>query len=159
MDRTQSRRRAALASAAAAVLLASAPLDAAVAGLGENAATIARDHSALHGRTLTVTSTVQYEVHESISGDGTRVREFAVPGGAVFAVRFEGRHLPDLGVLLASHYDEYLAAARSHRGGHHHFAISTPSLALEIVRAPRGFTGSARLPGALPAGVSPQELR
>jgi hypothetical protein len=159
MDRTNSRRRAALAAAAAVVLLTGAPLGVAFAGLGESAATIARDHAALHGRTLTVTSTAKYEVHESLASDGTRVREFALPGGPVFAVRFEGRHLPDLGVLLASHYAEYLAAARTHRGGHHHFAISTPTLSLEIVRGPRGFTGSARLPDAMPAGVSPQELR
>jgi len=159
MDPTHFGRRAALTAGVAVVLLAGAPLGVAFAGLGESTATIARDHAALRGRTLTLTSTAKYEVHESIAGDGTRVREFARPGGPVFAVRFEGRHLPDLGVLLASHYAEYLAAARAHRGGHHRLTISTPTLSLEIVRGPRGFTGSARLPDALPAGVSPQELR
>jgi hypothetical protein len=106
-----------------------------------------------------VTTTPAYEVHETRTADGTRLREFVNPAGRVFAVTWSGRFQPDREQLLASHYSEYLAAARHQRGNHHVVAVSTPGLVLTIVQLPRGFSGSAHVPALVPAGVKPGELR
>jgi Protein of unknown function (DUF2844) len=100
-----------------------------------------------------------YEVHETRTADGTRVREFVNPGGRVFAVTWSGRFQPDLEQLLASHYPEYVAAARHQRGSHHVLSVSTPGFVLNVVQLPRGFSGNAHLPALVPAGVKPEEVR
>jgi len=117
------------------------------------------DREALNGSPNTVTSTSAYEVHETRTPDGTRLREFVNAGGRVFAVTWSGRFQPDLEQLLASHYPEYLAAAGHRRGSHHVVSVSTPGLVLSIVQLPRGFSGAAHVPSLVPPGVNPEELR
>ena len=132
---------------------------AAHAGLGEPRESVARDHAALQGSTLTVTSAAAYEVHETVISDGTRVRQFVAPAGTVFAVAWSGRSLPNLQVLLAQHYPEFVAAAAAHRGSHHVLEISTPGLVLNVTKLPRASSGYAHVPALLPANASVQELR
>ena len=129
------------------------------AALGESRASVQADREALNGSSTIVTTTATYEVHETRTADGTRLREFVNPGGRVFAVTWSGRFQPDLEKLLASHYPEYLAAAGHRRGGHHVVSVSTPELVLSIVQLPRGFSGSAHVPSLVPPGVKPEELR
>ncbi|MBS0394709.1 MAG: DUF2844 domain-containing protein [Proteobacteria bacterium] len=148
-------RRALSRTVALAALLATTS---AWAGLGEPVASVARDHAALHGTALNSAASAGYEMHESVLADGTRVRQYAVPGGRVFAVSWQGRQLPDLKVLLASHYDAYVAAARAHVGGHHVFSLATPDVAMYVMRRSRDVEGSAHVPALVPAGVAVAEL-
>ena len=87
------------------------------------------------------------------------MRQYASHGGTVFAVAWSGRSLPDLSIVLAKYFDDYVAAAAAHHGNHHVLTVTTPQFVISVVKHPRGLTGSAHLPGLLPAGISPQELR
>lgn len=130
------------------------------AGLGEARDSVQRDHLALGGSTLTVTSRDAYDIHETTTADGARVRQYVSRAGTVFAVGWSGRTQLDLKTLLASHYDEYVVAARVPHGANHHvFTATTPGMVISVVKHPRGFTGTAYIPAAVPAGVSAGELR
>ncbi len=154
-DRSATRRALPRVLVLAAMLAAGS----AWAGLGEPVASVARDHLALHGTAQSSTAGAGYELHETVLADGTRVRQYAVPGGRVFAVRWQGRQQPDLKVLLASHYDAYLAAARAHAGSHHVLSVSTPEVELYVMRRSRGFEGGAQAPALVPAGTTVADLR
>jgi Protein of unknown function (DUF2844) len=150
-------RDAALLLLALGVVLA-AP--AAYAGLGEASDSILRDHVAFGGSSLTVTSLAAYDVHETATTDGARVRQYVAHDGTVFAVGWSSRTQVDLRTLLAGHYDAYVAAASVPHGANHHvFSATTPGMVISIMKHPRGFTGAAYVPAAVPAGVSTGELR
>lgn len=138
-----------------AAVFALAP--AAQAGLGETVDSVARDHAALRGAALQVTPAASWDVHEITTAEGSKIREYAGKDGMVFAVAWQGR-MPDLHVLLASHYGEYEAATMKH-ANHRVLSISTPGLVLDAMKLPRGFTGSAHVPALLPAGTNPAGLR
>jgi hypothetical protein len=87
------------------------------------------------------------------------VREYAAPGGMVFAVGWDGPAMPDLRQTLGAHYDEYLAAAHANQGGHHHLAAQRGDLVLVSNGHMRAFAGRAYLASAVPPGVSLEELR
>jgi len=129
------------------------------AALGEPDGSVMRDRDALRAGDLTVTRMPAYERHEMTTADGVRIREYAAPGGAVFAVTWSGRIQPDLKTMLGPYYADYQAATTRHRGGHHVLVVSTPGLRMRIVKLQRGFVGSARVPALTPAGVDPHELR
>ena len=143
-----------LACTAAVLALAAAP---AHAGLGESVDSIARDHAALRGASLHVTPAANWDLHEITTAQGTRVREYSSKSGTVFAVTWRGR-MPDLHVLLASHYAEYQAATEARPANRRVLSIATPGLVMDAMKLPRGFTGSAHVPGLLPAGTSAQDL-
>ncbi len=132
---------------------------AAYAGLGEPVESVQRDHAALRGTTLSVTPMVSYDLHETTTVDGIRLRQYASRTGTVFAVAWSGPALPDLKLVLGKSYDAYVAAASAHRGSHHVMNIATPELVLNITKHSRGFTGHAHLPALLPAGTTADELR
>jgi hypothetical protein len=100
-----------------------------------------------------------YDMHEITTANGGRVREYVTRGGTVFAVTFSGRTMPDLRAVLGSHYRDYAAATSTRRTNHKVFAISAPGLVMEVVKLPRGITGSAHVPLLLPTGVSARDLR
>ena len=157
----RSRVARALRTAEAGVLLiafALAPLEAAQAALGENIASLARDHEALRA-TLLVTPMQGYDVHQLVSASGVTVREYATHTGHVFAVTWSGMQVPDLKVLLGTYFERYVLLARSHRTGHHVLSINTPDLVMTSIRIQRMATGQAYVPGLLPSGVSRRELR
>jgi hypothetical protein len=148
-------RRAGFSLAVLGLLLAAS----AQAGLGEPVASVQKDHLALHGVTLAVTPQDAFDVHETTTADGGFVRQYASKAGTVFAVAWSGRTLPDLGVVLGKHYDEYLAAAKTRRGSHHMLSVSSPEVVMSVARLPRGFMGSAHVPTLLPPGVTSQDIR
>jgi len=129
----------------------------ALAALGADASSVARDQEALKGA-LTVTPAVGYEIHELKISSGV-VREYLAPGGLVFAVSWQGRRAPDLRQLLGAYFERHAAEARAHRTGHHVLSIETPDLVVSAVRYQRGFQGRAVLPALIPAGVTRAELR
>ena len=143
-----------------ALLLASVFIAApeARAALGADAASIAADQVQLRAA-LKVTAHPLYEVHELVLPTGTIVREYAVPGGAVFAIGWNGRSMPDLQQVLGAHYPAYLAAASENQAGHHHMAAQRADLVVVSTGRMRAFAGHARLESAVPAGVSIDELQ
>jgi hypothetical protein len=155
LEAAPARRRA----ATALIVLGSLLAPTAYAGLGEAVDSVQRDHVALHGTTLAVTPMQAYDLHEITTADGTRVRQYVSRSGTVFAVAWSGRSMPDLHVLLAQHYEQYLAAATAHRGSHHVLNVATAGLVLNVTKLPRASTGSAHVPALVPAGTSVQELR
>jgi hypothetical protein len=132
---------------------------AAQAGLGERVESVPRDHAALRGAALKVTPMANYDLHEITTANGDRVREYVSGDGTVFATTWSGHSMPDLKVVLATHYAEYVAGAQAHRAGHHVFSMDTDGLALRVVKLPRGLAGSARVPALVPAGMSVQDIR
>jgi hypothetical protein len=133
-------------------------MPAAQAGLGEPAASVPRDHAALHGTALTVTPTHAYDLHE-ITTPETRVREYVSRTGTVFAVTWSGRATPDLSVVLGARYSAYAKVAAPRRGGHKVYAVATDDLVLHVTKLPRGFVGEAHAPSLLPAGVTAGDIR
>jgi hypothetical protein len=135
-----------------------APLEAALAALGENIGSLARDHEALRA-TLLVRPMHGYDVHEMVSASGVTVREYATQAGNVFAVTWSGTQVPDLKVLLGAYFERYVVLAQTHRRGHHVLSINTPDLVMTSIRIQRMAAGQAYVPSLLPSGVSPGELR
>jgi hypothetical protein len=129
----------------------------ALAALGADATSVARDREVLKGA-LTVTSAPSYDIHELRVPSGV-VREYLAPGGQVFAVTWHGPRAPDLRQLLGAYFQRYAAEARAHRTGHHVLSIQTPDFVVSVVRFQRGFQGRAILPALAPAGVPLDEVR
>ncbi|MDE1924549.1 MAG: DUF2844 domain-containing protein [Gammaproteobacteria bacterium] len=128
------------------------------AALGGDEASIAADSNAMRG-TLAAKPMQAYEVQEIAGPHGGVVREYADRRGRVFAVAWQGNRMPDLAQLLGTYYDRYLAAASLHRSGHHLVVLRAPDLVVSVVRYQRSAFGHAYLPGRVPAGVLPAELR
>jgi hypothetical protein len=131
---------------------------ASLAALGGDPASITADQAHLKA-SLSVTPHPLYSVHELISSTGTTVREYAAPDGAVFAIAWNGPAMPDLRQTLGAYFADYIAAARANQGGHHHLAATSADLVVQSAGHMRAFAGRAYLAGAVPAGVSIDELR
>ena len=145
--------------AGAALTLGLLLAGAARAGLGERVESVAQDHATLRGVALRVTPMANYQLHEITSEHGGRVREYVSPDGQVFATTWSGPAMPDLKVVLAGHYPEYMANAQARRGSHHVFSMSTDRMVLRVVKLPRGIAGSARVPALVPPGVAVEDIR
>jgi hypothetical protein len=145
------------ALAVAASLGLGLPL-AASAALGGDTASVLGDQQAL-GATRAVIPGALYTLHELHAADGVLLREYADASGRVFALSWQGPHVPDVTHLLGAAADRYLAAAKGGRGGHHVMTIREPDLEVSLLRLPRGWRAHALLPMALPLGVSRGDLR
>ena len=129
------------------------------AGLGESVAQISRDGLRLKAGAAQITRGLAYDRHALRTANGVQVLEFAGRDGQVFAVSFSGPAMPDLKVLLGNRYSEYAAAVHPSPSTHKIYTHTSGTLELSIVKLPRGFTGSAFVPGAVPAGVNPRDLQ
>ena len=128
------------------------------AALGASAATVEADQAHLSGSLRSI-ELAGYELHEIQAATGTVVREFAVPGGPVFGVTWEGPFLPDLRQLLGASWDAYVHAVRAKRRGRGPLLIQLPDLVFESAGHPRGFHGRAFVPQLVPDGVSTEAIR
>jgi hypothetical protein len=79
------------------------------ASLGDRAASVAADGLALSDSQPSVAAHDRYAVH-TLSSQSVTVREYVSESGVVFAVAWNGRHPPDLSLLLGTHYPEYASA-------------------------------------------------
>ena len=148
-----------LATSLGSFLITLAAMPGAQAALGGDVKSVLRDHATLQTEDR-VTSMDQYELHEAVRSDGSRVRQYvSVATGRVFRISFQGPQSPTLSALLGEFNARYLAAARAHRGGHHVLTINEPDLVLTILRTPRGWQGQAYLPQAVPAGLDGGAVR
>ena len=131
---------------------------AALASLGDAETTVATDAQQLRG-SVKSTAHATYRLHEIQLPSGTILREFAAPGGNVFAVSWRGSSIPNLRQALGRYFDEYVAAAGTKHAGHTHLQIQQDDLVVQSNGHMRAFTGRAYLPQTVPAGTSLEELR
>lgn len=128
-----------------------------IAALGGDAATVAADQAHINGK-LVVSHSKKYTVHEIEAPSGTVVREFTSPAGIVFGVAWSGPTMPDLRQVLGPYFDQYIGAAaqRNRRGP---VLIEQPGLVVQSGGHMRAFFGRAYVPGAVPQGVTMDEIR
>jgi hypothetical protein len=143
---------------ASVLVLASFASYAAHAALGESKASVQADAVQLSG-SVRVTQHPTYQVQEIQLPSGTKLREFAAGDGKVFAVAWRGPAPPNLKQALGQYFDNYVAAAKVNRLGHHHLEISGSELVVHAAGHMRAFTGVAYLPQALPGGFDLGELQ
>ena len=130
----------------------------ACAALGEPESSIPGDVQHLKGSIKSMVRT-NYRVHEIQLPSRTVLREFAAPGGNVFAVTWSGPAIPDLQQALGRYFDVYVTAAQAKHGDRRHFQIEQSEFVMQSSGHMRAFSGRAYLPQALPPGVSPDEIR
>jgi len=146
------------------------------ASLGGSLDSIESDRKALSGRLSSMDSAgaPTYSVQE-IHRDGTRIQEYALPSGTVFAVSWRGPSEPDLSVLLGSFFDEYHQSVSeqnrssnrtgnptsdrtARRRGRSTRVIRTDHMVLERSGHMRDVRGMAYLPELMPKGIHPEDL-
>jgi hypothetical protein len=89
---------------------------------------------------------------------GTTIREYATASGQVVAYTWSGPTMPDLHKLLGARFESFQAGAAtslSRHAGH----VEQGDFVVESGGQMRSYIGRAWLPGALPAGVSIDDLR
>ena len=128
------------------------------AALGGDVSSIQADRARLQASERII-PTQKYTVHEMQTARGTLIRQFASPGGTVFAVSWQG-FAPDLEQLLGTYFDEYVQAVQAQPGrrarGIH---IDTGDLVFESGGHMRFVTGRAFLRSKMPSGVSSDQVR
>ena len=143
---------------ALAVLILAIPTQV-FAVLGGSEASVQTDQAQMHA-SLRSTSGASYTVHELRTPTGIVIREFAA-GGTVFAIAWQGPWPPDLSQLLGSYFDLYQQELSQNRNtaGRKPIHIQRPELVVSSSGHPRSFMGHAYVPGMLPQGVQPGEIR
>jgi hypothetical protein len=108
----------------------------------------------------------QFTIHE-ISQDGTKIQEYALPDGTVFAVSWRGPTQPDLSVLLGNYYSEYEqtllklnrpSGRTAQRRGRSSRIIRSKNLVIERSGHMRDVRGKAYLPDLMPTGLKAEDL-
>jgi hypothetical protein len=97
----------------------------------------------------------------SVDAGGTTIDEYASSTGQIFAYKWHGPTMPDLPALLGSYNASYRAGAAAQASGGrdlHALRVARPDVVVEVGGQMRSYVGSAWLPAALPAGVTPDEL-
>jgi len=130
--------------------------------LGDTAASVLSDQARIKG-TLRSVDLHTYVMHEITSSDGSTVREFVTPQGAVFGVAWEGQFVPDLQQLLGPYYQQAEQAQKaqspSQRRGRGPVVIETPGLVVYETGHMRSFHGQAFIPQLVPQGVQASDIR
>jgi hypothetical protein len=155
---SREHHRSGVAPAIAGGIMLLTMLSVAHAALGGDVASILRDHEKLQA-THQVTRLASYEIHEGLSPAGLHIREYVDRSGREFAVSWQSQRAVDVTSLLGAYADRYQAAAQAHRSGHHLLVVNDADFKLAVARLPRGWQGRAVLAGAVPAGVTPAEIR
>jgi hypothetical protein len=152
-------RVSSIAAVATALIAASLAAGPAGATLGAPFASIERDRAHMRA-THVVAARAAYSVHSLTAPNGV-LREFTRADGTVFAVAWQGPARPDLRQALGPYFDELNAAnPRRVRGGRHiPLAANRSDLVVRSGGHSGAFFGVAYVPGLVPAGVTPAELR
>lgn len=102
----------------------------------------------------------QLSFNETTDSNGITVRQYVDSAGAVYAVSWRGAAMPDLQMLLASHFAQYRSAAAGSPVDHglHASLVSKDDLVVESAVRLRQFVGRAWLNSALPAGVTAADI-
>jgi hypothetical protein len=155
----QSFSRGAARAAALAALLsltcAHAELGGAIAAPGAGTAATSAGAAAaplLNGAVLRRTN---------VDAGGTTINEYASNTGEIFAYTWQGPTMPDLPALLGAYDASYRSGATAGFPAAHDLHASRvvqPDVVVESGGQMRSYVGRAWLPGALPAGVTPDDL-
>lgn len=97
----------------------------------------------------------------SVDAGGTTINEYASNTGQIFAYTWQGPTMPDLPALLGAYGASYLAgeaAAIASDHDLHASRVARPDVIVESGGQMRSYVGRAWLPGALPVGVTPDDL-
>jgi hypothetical protein len=139
-------------------LFALACSPAAHAVLGGDASTLQADRMQMKATAPVASSKLSYTVHEMTTGNGVTVREY-VADGKVFGVAWRGPRVPNLKQLMGPYFDTYVTEAGAKHSGHTHLAFRRPELVVRASGHMRAFSGTAYVPGMLPAGVAENDIQ
>jgi hypothetical protein len=129
------------------------------AALGEAESSVQTDVVALQASIKSSEDRTVYRLHEIQLPSGTLLREFVSPDGKVFAVAWNGPHMPDLRQAFGQYFNSFVAGAKLSHGDHTHLQIQQSDLVVEIRGHMRAYSGRAYLPAAIPSGVDLGDLR
>ncbi len=131
------------------------------AALGGDLATVEADRQQFHA-SVQHRARGAFSVHEMTMVNGTVVREYTTPSGAVFAVSWHGRVIPDLKQLLGAQFSAFQASPNRQRGGLGHLVVQdaaqNPNLVVESNGRAPSFNGRAYLNHAFPVGVTTNDV-
>jgi hypothetical protein len=102
------------------------------------------------------------QVHTLTTADGSTVREYAAPGGRVFAISWNTHYKPRLDQLLGAHFAAYADAGRALQqqpGLRHGARVQQGDLVVESSAHLNAHVGRAYLRSLLPAGVAIDAIR
>ncbi|WGS45674.1 DUF2844 domain-containing protein [Burkholderia sp. JSH-S8] len=113
-------------------------------------------------RSANASSASNYSLVETRTSTGDISREYVSGGNRVFAVAWEGRHIPNMATLLGWHFNQYRMAAMINRTASN--SHTPPGVILDdLIVYVSGRTGNfyirAWLPDALPAGFRSDAVR
>ena len=133
------------------------------AALGSDVASVEADQQQMKA-TRAVQANEKYSVHVITAPYGTVVREYVSPGGTVFGVAWRGPFLPNLQQLLGDYYGKFAQAAQAAGTQATHarnlpVRVQQPDLIVHAGGHVRAYAGQAYVPGMIPQGVAPQEIR
>lgn len=137
------------------LMLSSVP---AWAALGDNVATVDTDAQALHGKHAMVAK-VGYNVHQITMTDGSVVNEFVSPAGTVFAVSWQGHHIPNLQQLLGNYITNLQQGQVTQRIPRRGVTIEGDNFVFTSFGAMHAFRGRAYVPGLIPANLTPEVVQ
>jgi hypothetical protein len=130
----------------------------ALAGLGDDGSMVDRDVIELRAQ-RTVNQSSAYSVHELTLPGGTTVREYLTPAQKVFAVSWRGPSIPDLQLLLGTHFPRFQNAVRAMGRARRPVMVQESDLVIESGGHPRAFSGMAYLPRLMPPGFSADRIQ
>jgi len=133
----------------------------ALAALGGDLTSVQSDQAHMKA-SLKTTAGQTYTLHEIKTEMGTIVHEYASADGKVFAVAWHGPSMPPMEQILGSYFQQFSAGVEAHHAAHvgrSPLNIQQPGLVVQSSGHPRGFFGRAYVPGMLPPGVTPDQIR
>ncbi len=102
-----------------------------------------------------------YTLHEVQLENGTIVREYATPGGLVFAVAWRGPVLPDLSALLGDYFNTFKLQTEQARLAGRRGSTTNIDQGGLVVRSNgrmRNFFGNAYASDLIPSGVNIKDV-
>ena len=135
------------------------------ASLGGTKTSLETDRASMNGAPVTAAPASAYTVYEFTAG-ARRIREYASPSGAIFAITWVGGRHPDLSVLLGSYFAEYdtmnralnPAKRRKKFGRVTYSNLTGQNVVVQTFGQMRSARGIAYCPALVPSGVSLNDL-
>ena len=133
----------------------------ALAALGGDLSSVQTDQAHMKASLKTTTGQA-YTLHEIKTQMGTIVHEFASADGRVFAVAWHGPSMPPMEQILGTYFQQFSAGVQAHHAAHvgrSPLNIQDPGLVVQSTGHARAYFGRAYVPGMLPPGITPDQIR
>jgi len=137
----------------------------AAAALGGDVNSVEADRQQLRGARTVQAVDAKYSVHVITTPYGTVVREYVAPDGTVFGVAWRGPFLPNFQQILGDNYQKFVQAAQEARSGavrhsrNAPLSVTRPDFVMRSGGHMRAYAGRAYLPGLVPQGVDPKDIK